>query len=110
MTPLLQACPQCNSMTRKFGKDKSGQQRYHCNACNKTFITGKKEMRLEKSKAILCLKLLVEGNSIRSTERITTVHRDTILHLLEVTGTRCEQVMEENIRNIPLGTVPIKSC
>ena len=105
MTPLLQACPQCNGLTRKFGKDKFNQQRYHCNPCNKTFIVDKKEMRLEKSKAILCLKLLVEGNSIRSTERITTVHRDTILHLLEVVGTRCEYVMEEYMRSIPLGNV-----
>src|SRR5689334_13078920 len=105
MTPLLSPCPQCNGITRRFGKDKFGHQRWHCNACNKTFIVDKKEIRLEKSKALLCLKLLVEGNSIRSTERITAVHRDTILHLLEVVGTRCEQVMEEYMRNIPLGNV-----
>ena len=62
-------------------------------------------MRLERSKAILCLKLLVEGNSIRSAERITGVHRDTILHLLEVVGTRCEQVRDEYIQGIPLSRV-----
>ena len=62
-------------------------------------------MRLERSKAIMCLKLLVEGNSIRSTERITGVHRDTVLHLLEVVGTRCEQVMDEYIKDIPLARV-----
>ena len=76
-------CSQCGGTIRKFGKDKHGQQRFHCNPCNKTFITEKKPMRLERSKAILCLKLLVEGNSIRSTERITGVHRDTVLHLLD---------------------------
>ena len=59
-------------------------------------------MRLKKVKAILCLKLLVEGNSIRSTERISEVHRDTILHLIEVIGERCEKVMEEQIKDIPL--------
>ena len=95
-------CPQCSGPTRKYGKDKFGQQRYRCNPCAKTFITDKKPMRLQKAKAILCLKLLVEGNSIRSTERISEVHRDTILHLIEVIGERCEKVMEEQIKDIPL--------
>ena len=95
-------CPQCSGPTRKYGKDKFGQQRYRCDPCAKTFITDKKPMRLQKAKAILCLKLLVEGNSIRSTERISEVHRDTILHLIEVIGERCEKVMGEQIKNIPL--------
>jgi transposase-like protein len=98
-------CSQCGGATRKFGKDKHGQQRFHCNSCNKTFIVDKKPMRLQRDKALLCLKLLVEGNSVRSTERITSVHRDTVLHLLKVVGERCEQVMDEQIRNIPLAYV-----
>jgi transposase-like protein/IS1 family transposase len=98
-------CSQCGGSVKKFGKNKQGQQRFRCTPCNKTFIVDKKEMRLEKRKAILCLKLLVEGNSVRSTERITTVHRDTILRLLEVIGTRCEEVMEQYIRDIPMGNV-----
>ena len=95
-------CPQCSGIVRKYGKDKFGQQRYRCTPCARTFITDKKPMRLQKAKAILCLKLLVEGNSIRSTERISDVHRDTVLHLIEVVGERCEKVMEEQIKNIPL--------
>lgn len=59
-------------------------------------------MRLQRDKALLCLKLLVEGNSVRSTERISGVHRDTVLHLLEVVGERCEQVMDEQIHNISI--------
>ena len=95
-------CPLCSGIVRKYGKDKFGQQRYRCNPCAKTFIADKRPMRLQRAKAILCLKLLVEGNSIRSTGRISEVHRDTILHLIEVIGERCEKVMEEQIRDIPL--------
>lgn len=95
-------CPQCSGIVRRYGKDKFGQQRYRCNPCAKTFIVDKKPMRLQKAKAILCLKLLVEGNSIRSTERISEVHRGTILHLIEVIGERCKKVMGEQIQNIPL--------
>jgi transposase-like protein/IS1 family transposase len=95
-------CPTCQSETKKFGRDKSGNQRFRCKACGRAFIAeeDKKPMRLDRSKALLCLKLLVEGNSVRSTERITDVHRDTILHLLEVVGAHCQRVMDERIKGI----------
>jgi hypothetical protein len=39
----------------------------------------------------------MEGNSIRTTERITAVHRDTILALLVMAGERCTKLMEEKL-------------
>ena len=35
---------------------------------------------------------LVEGNSIRSTERMTGTHRDTIMRLLAEVGEGCERI------------------
>jgi IS1 family transposase len=55
---------------------------------------------LTKEKKILILSSLVEGNSIRSTERITGVHRDTILRLLETVSKKCEKISEGMIDNI----------
>jgi IS1 family transposase/transposase-like protein len=98
-------CSQCNGLTRKFGKDKLGNQRFRCDACPRTFITEKKEIRLDRDKVLLCLKLLVEGCSVRSTERIADVHRDTIMHLLNVMGERCQRLMDEKIQGIPLDHV-----
>ena len=95
-------CSQCNGATKKYGKDKLGNQRFYCVTCQRAFIPAKKEIRIPKDKAILCLKLLVEGNSIRSTERITDIHRDTILRLLNIVGERCEKVMDERIKGIPI--------
>jgi hypothetical protein len=43
-------------------------------------------MILAEGKALSVLSHLVEGCSIRSTERLTQVHRDTILDLLNVAG------------------------
>ena len=43
--------------------------------------------------------------SIRSAERISGVHRDTILKLLEVTGEKCEKIMGELVRNVPVKDV-----
>lgn len=98
-------CPQCSGKTRLYGRDKLSNQRFRCDSCPKTFITEKKEIRLDRKTVLLCVKLLVEGNSIRSTERIAEVHRDTVLHLLNVVGTRCARLMEEKIINVPVDYV-----
>jgi IS1 family transposase len=52
-------------------------------------------------KGLLALQLLLEGNSIRSVERITELHRDTVLRLLVLAGERCEQLMGRLIVNVP---------
>lgn len=98
-------CPQCSGQTRRYGKDKLGNQRFHCNPCRKTFITEKKEIRLNPKTVKLCVKVLVEGNSVRAAERIAEVHRDTILHLVSVIGTRCARLMEEKIKGISVGFI-----
>ena len=46
------------------------------------------------------LKCLVEGNSIRSTERMTGIHRDTIMRLLNTVGYQCIRFLDEKITDI----------
>jgi IS1 family transposase len=53
---------------------------------------------LEKKLAVL--SALVEGNSIRSISRMTGVDRNTINSLLLRTGERCQQIMNERMRNL----------
>jgi IS1 family transposase len=48
------------------------------------------------------LHLLVEGNSIRSTERLTGVHRDTIMRLLVRTGDQCRDFLDDRMRGLKL--------
>ena len=43
---------------------------------------------------------LVEGNSIRSVERMTGIHRDTIMRLGVRVGEGCDQLMDEMMRNL----------
>jgi hypothetical protein len=43
---------------------------------------------------------LVEGNSIRSIERMTGIHRDTIMRLMGRVGERCAQIMDREMRNL----------
>jgi transposase-like protein/IS1 family transposase len=102
-------CPNCNLITKKNGKDRNGNQRFRCLNCNKTYLEPKNkplgEMRLSEEKALLCLNLLVEGNSIRSTERIANVHRDTILNLLKVVGEKCLWIQENLVKNVKVADV-----
>ncbi len=57
-------------------------------------------MLIPRSKAILAVQLLLECNSIRATERITGLHRDTIMRLLVVVGKQAESVLGHIIRNV----------
>jgi len=62
-------------------------------------------MYLPVKKALLCLKLLVEGNSLRSIERITGVTMHTLLDLLLLAGERCERLLKEHIRGVSVRDV-----
>lgn len=62
-------------------------------------------MYLPEAKALMCLQLLVEGNSVRSIERITGVHRDTILSLMVVAGNKCEAMMKARLRAVKVTDV-----
>lgn len=44
---------------------------------------------------------LCEGTSIRAIERMTGVHRDTIMHLGVRVGEACAKIMDERMRDIP---------
>ncbi len=55
---------------------------------------------LKADKAVLCLRMLLEGNSIRSTERLTEVHRDTIIATMVDAGQKCELFLARAIRKV----------
>src|SRR3972149_2491203 len=103
-------CHNCEIQCKKFGKNRNGSQRFRCSKCSKTF-SGEaqpkplKDMRLPMEKATKVLQLLLEGCSIRSVERITEVHRDTIMRLLVIAGEKCERLLESKIRNVPVSDV-----
>jgi hypothetical protein len=59
----------------------------------------------DKQKAVI--QALVEGNSIRSTERMTGVHRDTIMRLLVRIGEGCNRFLDSQVKNIPAKKVQV---
>ena len=102
-------CPSCNAKAKKFGKDRKGHQRLRCLNCKKTFlapyIRPLGEMRLPLEKAVSVVQHLVEGCSIRTTERITGVEKRTILSLLALLGPRCTRLLEQRIHGLSVKDV-----
>lgn len=102
-------CSNCCLAGKRFGKDRKGHQRFRCPKCRRTFIEPHNGnvhgMYTGTHRAESVLRLLVEGNSIRSIERITEMHRDTIMHLLTLIGEGCERLLEDRIRNLSVSDV-----
>ncbi len=64
-------------------------------------------MRVPVSQALTTLQLLLEGMSIRSAERVTGIHRDTILKLLVLAGERCQRLMDERLVDLAVRDVEV---
>ena len=90
----------------KRGKNRAGHQQYYCNHCHTWFVetagTPLYQKHLSEKEIILICKLLVEKNGIRSIERITGHHRDTIGRLLEDMAEHAERMNEYLIREMGL--------
>ena len=55
---------------------------------------------LPRTKQLAILNALVEGNSVRSTERMTDVNRETVLSLLVRVGSGCAKLLDSTMRNL----------
>ncbi|MGD0737795.1 MAG: IS1 family transposase [Terracidiphilus sp.] len=62
-------------------------------------------MYIPQDKAVLALRLLLEGNSLRSTERITDLNINTLMSLLEKAGDRCQTLMVSKIHDLKVQDV-----
>jgi transposase-like protein/IS1 family transposase len=102
-------CPDCDMNCQRFGKHRNGLRRFRCPQCKRTFTEPHQltlgEMYISEEKMLLALQLLIEGNSIRSTMRITDLDQNTITKALVLAGAKCERVMAEKIRNVEVRDV-----
>jgi transposase-like protein/IS1 family transposase len=104
-------CHNCKIDAARHGRDRYGRQRFKCHQCSKTFQDAREKpldgMYLNVKRAEVILKMLCEGVSIRSIERITEVHRDTVLRLLVLAGEKCERLLGDKIRNVPVQDIEL---
>jgi transposase-like protein/IS1 family transposase len=103
-------CHSCRIETVKAGRAKNGTQRHKCQQCGKRFtepverILGS-DSRLPEEKALMILRCLLEGNSVRSTARLCDVEPNTVLNILALAGERCERLIGDKLRNVPVTDV-----
>lgn len=64
-------------------------------------------MRVPLDKAVQIVGMLVEGMTIRGCERLSGVHRDTILRLLETVSRKCALLHDAKIKHIHVGSVQL---
>jgi hypothetical protein len=63
--------------------------------------------RVSLARRFQIINCLVEGNSIRSTERMTGTHRDTICRLLVEVGDGCAKLMDAEMRELPCRRIEV---
>jgi IS1 family transposase/transposase-like protein len=108
-TPTAPACRTCGGRTIGWGRDRRGNVRHRCKACGSTYgdIPPRPlgAMRIDPARATLCMSLLTEGCSIRSTERVSGVHRDTITKLLLLAGRKAEALLDKLVHRVEVKDV-----
>ncbi|KXA99388.1 hypothetical protein AKJ40_03255 [candidate division MSBL1 archaeon SCGC-AAA259M10] len=94
----------------KRGKNRAGNQQYYCYHCDSWFVETKNtplyHKHLSEEEIIEICKHLVEKNGIRSIERITGHHRDTISRLMEDMAEHAEKMNDYLIEEV--GLTPIE--
>jgi transposase-like protein/IS1 family transposase len=97
-------CEACSVVCQRYGKHRNGLLRFRCPKCGKSFTEAHERalgsMYVPADRAELVVQLLVEGNSLRSTERIAKLDINTIMRVLVLAGERCQSLMDSRIRNI----------
>jgi transposase-like protein/IS1 family transposase len=102
---MMIACAHAESRTN--GKDRHGNTRFRCKLCGKTWVEVKPvkplgEMKISIEDAKLALRLLVEGNSVRATCRITGLDKKTLLKLLVLFGDACRSFLDKRMVGLTL--------
>src|SRR3954470_14540132 len=108
---LNSACPEHGQRdagnltgTHRYGPEKA-RRMLRCRACKARFSERKGTplfgSHLPPEKAHSVLALLAEGNGIRATERLTGVHRDTIMRLARLAGQHAHDAHDELVAFSP---------
>lgn len=99
-------CPHCGSESFKVHQTNghSCNTIYRCLGCNRCFsgrrFTPYAGTKLKPEEIVRVLHSLCEGCSVRVTERLLGVHRDTILGMLTMAGDRCKAVLNRCVRDL----------
>jgi IS1 family transposase/transposase-like protein len=99
-------CPHCGSVSFKVHQRNGHECNtiYRCLGCNRCFsgrrFTPYAGTKLKPEKIVGVLHSLCEGVSVRATERLLSVNRNTILDMLVLASERAQAVLDRYVRNL----------
>ncbi len=105
-------CRCCNGATKKSGRFKNRNrmvQRFQCLKCGTSFSEAQplEGVRIDTAKAAQVVHLLVEGVGIRAISRLTRLHQETVLNVLESAGEHCAKLLAAKVRNVKVESVQV---
>ena len=98
-------CIRCQHDTaRKFGTHgKRHIQRYRCRSCKATFSESVPKLGthyITPETAAKALSMMLEGMSVRAISRLTGLHLQTILALMNTAAEKARTVFDSRVRNV----------
>src|ERR1022692_2450828 len=106
---ITMTCKSCEVKCQRFGTHRNGLRRFRCPECHKTYTEAHKPALegsyIAQERVVLALRLLIEGNSLRSTQHISGLDINTLMKILVKAGEKCEKLMGRLIVNVPVKDV-----
>jgi transposase-like protein/IS1 family transposase len=106
---IAMTCAGCNVRCQRFGTHRNGLRRFRCPQCHRTYTEAHRPALegsyIPQDRVVLALRLLLEGNSLRSTQRITDLDINILMKILVKAGEKCEKLMARLIVNVPVKDV-----
>jgi transposase-like protein/IS1 family transposase len=99
-----------HSVKHRHGKDRRGRQRYLCAVCGKSFVEDAHplgNLRVSTKQATMALSLMLEGVSVRATQRLTGLCRQTLADLILLVGENCQRLLETKIKGVEVNDVQL---
>jgi hypothetical protein len=86
-------------------RHRNGLPRFRCRKCGGAYTEEHARAfrvsdYLKEARALMAIQLLVEGCSVRTVERVTGIHRASIIELLVIAVQRCETLQAAMVPNV----------
>lgn len=106
---ITMTCESCEVTCQRFGTHRNSLRRFRCPQCHKTYTEAHKPALegsyIPQEHIVLALRLLIEGNSLRSTQCISGLDINTLMKILVKAGEKCERLIGRLIVNVPVKDV-----
>lgn len=105
-------CHCCSGPAKKCGFYRNKNftvQRFQCHRCGKSFSERQPldGLRVDFKTACMVVRMLTEGCGIRAISRLTGLHKQTVLNVLEISGQKCLTLLKDKVRGIQADHIEI---